>query len=247
MTHNVQVKKQLKANGNQRCADCSDNSLYVITKFDSGAFFVCHRCAGLHRSFMSGRYVKGLTTANFDALDLALLVKHGNNPARGLWLADFEGELPTKHTPSDQVREVLVDKYIKQKWKRSVGRSKKTRINTAPSDAATSPVSLGPRNQDHADFHGFGVTQRVAVSRDKELEDFLSGAEPAPAVGLVSSCRRFDGMTAVERLSSKANEEFFGLFGLSDSSLCPQISTVRSGDNRGSSGDILDWSRQVLV
>lgn len=111
---NLQQVKQLQCEAsNRRCADCNSSSLYVVTKYN---IFVCIRCAGIHRCFMSGMYVKGLTTANFSQMEVDKLRMKGNEKSNAELLANFKGTYPTSATSSEEMKEFINRKYVGS-WK----------------------------------------------------------------------------------------------------------------------------------
>jgi uncharacterized protein YuzB (UPF0349 family) len=114
---NLKVIKYLKTQGeNRRCAECNAPSLYVVTKY--GCIYVCHNCAGVHRIFVSGRYVKGLTTANFSAADVEAVRKGGNAVSKRYWMAKHPRNafVPTPNASMDDLKRFIDMKYIQKTW-----------------------------------------------------------------------------------------------------------------------------------
>mmetsp|Transcript_15500 Transcript_15500/g.30453 ORF Transcript_15500/g.30453 Transcript_15500/m.30453 type:complete len:290 (-) Transcript_15500:132-1001(-) len=115
---NLKAVKALKNQGtNKQCVECGAPSLYVVTLY--GHIFVCHNCAGIHRIHVSGRFVKGLTTANFSEADVKGVQHGGNDANKRFWLANYSSSslpLPTRHSTLGELKAFVAMKYITKAW-----------------------------------------------------------------------------------------------------------------------------------
>lgn len=115
----TQVKRFRNQAENRKCAECKDMSSYVVSKYD---IFVCHRCAGIHRCFISGMYVKGLTTANFSEKEVKKLLEGGNAVSQAQFMSLYssvDGPQPNRETSAEVMKNFVEMKYIKQQWVRA--------------------------------------------------------------------------------------------------------------------------------
>lgn len=124
--------------GNKKCAECKSPSLYVVAKY--GYIFVCHNCAGIHRCFISGRYVKGLTTANFSLDDVRAMKEGGNVVSSRYWMHAFKGSLPDPTSSMSELKKFVEMKYIKRAWIAS--EEENYTINTTTSSTASSSSKI---------------------------------------------------------------------------------------------------------
>lgn len=181
-----QISKLSKQGANRQCVECNSPSLYLVTKY--GHVFVCIRCAGIHRCFMSGMYVKGLTTANFSQVDVDALREGGNAKSRRLYMAKHNGTCPSHSSTAEEMKSFVKNKYLKKQWysessvkaaqlTRSVNTNKPTKKGEEVDFFASFGLPSAPSPRVSPESHKLPVSTR-AIEPDFSLMDELN---PVPA------------------------------------------------------------------
>jgi len=117
------LRSLAKQPGNRVCMNCPQKGphLYICTTFNT---FVCSDCSGIHRDF--SHRVKSISLSTFTQDEVTNLeASGGNESARELWLASYNGGDNLKAGETAKIKEFMKLCYVDTPGKVSLSRRKR--------------------------------------------------------------------------------------------------------------------------